>query len=359
VIFSVLYLLARCLLGSLIVLTRHQVSKDAEFLVLRHENTVLRRQIGRVRYQPGDRLWLAALSRLVPRHRWGEVFMVSPATLLAWHRRLVTRKWDYTSRRRPGRPSTAAAIRKLVIRIATENPTWGHRRVQGELVRLGHPIAASTVWQILHDAGTAPAPRRTGPTWNQFLTAQARGILAADFVHVDTVLLRRIYALIVIEHGIRHVHLAGITANPDGGWTTQAARNFLMDLGQLTASVKFLIRDRAGQFTGSFDAVFQAEGIRILASPPQVPRANAICERMIGTLRRELFDRLLIVNEDHLRQVLTEYLLHYNSARPHRALGQLAPAQAGTRPPEINLAEHRIRRRQVLGGLTHEYQIAA
>jgi transposase InsO family protein len=173
------------------------------------------------------------------------------------------------------------------------------------------------------------------------------------------VLLRRIYALIVIEHGIRDVHLAGITANPDRGWTTQAARNFLMDLSQLTASVKFLIRDRAGQFTGSFDAVFQAEGIRILASPPQAPRANAICERMIGTLRRELFDRLLIVNEDHLRQVLTEYLLHYNTARPHRALGQLAPAQAGTRPPEINLAEHRIRRRRVLGGLTHEYQIAA
>ena len=201
-----------------------------------------------------------------------------PATLLAWHRRLVTRKWDYSSERRPGRPSTAAAIRKLVIGMAMDNPTWGHRRVQGELVKLGHPIAASTVWQILHDAGIAPAPRRTGPTWKQFLTAQARGILAAGFVHVDTVLLRRIYALIVIEHGTRRVHLAGITANPDGAWTTQAARNFLMDLGQRTGSVKFLIRDRAGQFTGAFDAVFQAEGVRILASPPQAPRANAIAK---------------------------------------------------------------------------------
>ena len=213
-IFSVVYLLVRCLLGCLMVLARREVSKDAELLVLRHENAVLRRQIGRVRYQPGDRLWLAALSRLIPRRRWGEVFAVTPATLLAWHRRLVARKWDYTSRRRPGRPSTAAAIRKLVIRIATENPTWGHRRVQGELVRLGHPIAASTVWQILHDAGIDPAPRRTGPTWKQFLTAQARGILAVDFVHVDTVLLRRLYALIVIEHGTRRVHLAGITAQP-------------------------------------------------------------------------------------------------------------------------------------------------
>jgi transposase len=243
------------------------VSKDAELLVLRHENAVLRRHAGRVRYQPGDRLWLAALSGLVPRHRWGEVFAVTPATLLAWHRRLVARKWDYTSRRRPGRPSTAVAIRKLVIRIATENPAWGHRRVQGELVKLGHTIAASTVWQILDDAGIGPAPRRSGPTWKQFLTAQARGILAADFVHVDTILLRRLYALIIIEHGTRRVHLAGITANPDGLWATQAARNVLMDLGQRVTTVKFLIRDRAGQFAGSFDAVFTAEAIRIQGAP--------------------------------------------------------------------------------------------
>jgi putative transposase len=158
VIISVLYLLVRCLLGCLTALARCQVSKDAELLVLRHENAVLRRQVGRIRYEPADRLWLAALSRLVPRRRWAEVFPVTPATLLVWHRRLVARKWDYASLRGPGRPSTAAAIRKLVIRIATENPTWGHRRVQGELVRLGHPIAASTVWQILHDAGIDPVP---------------------------------------------------------------------------------------------------------------------------------------------------------------------------------------------------------
>ena len=285
---------------------------------------------------------------------------MTPATLLAWHRRLAARKWDCTSRRRPGRPSTAAAIAKLVIRIAADNPGWGHRRVQGELVKLGHPIAASTVWQIPHAAGIDPAPRRSGPTWKQFLTIQARGVLAADFVHVDTVLLRRLYALIVIEHGTRRVHLAGITAHPDGAWTTQTARNFLMDLDQHAASVKFLIRDRAGQFTSSFDAVFTAEGIRILASPPQAPRANAICERIIGTLRRELLDRMLILNEHHLQRALTEYLRHDNAARPHRSLGQLTPAQAETQPPQtINLAEHRIHRRQVLGGLTHEYYIAA
>jgi transposase len=223
VIFSVVYLLVRRVLGCLMVLARRAVSRDAELLVLRHENAVLRRQIGRVRYQPGDRLWLAALSQLIPRHRRGEVLAVAPATLLAWHRRLIARKWDYTSRRRPGRPSTAAAIRKLVIRIATENPAWGHRRVQGELIKLGHRIAASTVWQILHATGIDPASRRRGPTWKQFLTAQARGILAADFVHVDTVFLRRVHALIIIEHGTRRAHLAGTTAHPDGAWTTQAS----------------------------------------------------------------------------------------------------------------------------------------
>ena len=327
-IFSVGYLLARCLLGGLMVLARREVFKDAELLVLRHENAVLRRQIGRVRYQPADRLWLAALSRLIPRRRWGEVFAVTPATLLAWHRRLVTRKWDYTNRRHPGRPPTAAAIRKHVIRIATDNPTWGHRRVQGELVRL---IAASTVWQILHAAGIDPAPRRKGP-WNQFLTAQARGILAVDFVHVDTVLLRRIYALIGIEHSTRRVHLAGITANPDRTWTTQAARNVLMDLGQRAASGKFLVRDRAGQFTGSFDAVFTAAGVRIVKTPVQAPRANAIAERWIGSARRECLDRMLIAGERHLRLVLGDYVDHYNTYRPHRALDQDPPAGRTDQP---------------------------
>jgi putative transposase len=360
VIFSVAYLLVRRLLGCLMVLARREVSKDAELLVLRHENAVLRRQVSRVRCQPGDRLWLAALSRLIPRQRWGEVFAVTPATLLAWHRRLVMRKWNYTSRRRPGRPSTAAAIRKA-----------RHPHGDGEL-GVGAPARARRTRQArppdrcLHGVAD-PARRRDrprapprGPDLEAAPGRQARGILAAGFVHVDTVLLRRRYALIVIEHGTRRVHLAGITANPDGAWTTQTARNFLMDLGQRAASVKFLLRDRAGQFTDSFDAVFQAEGVRILASPPRVPRANAICERIIGTLRRELFDRLLIVNEHHLHRVLTEYLRHDNTARPHRALGQLAPAQASARPPEpVNLAGHRIRRRQVLGGLTHKYQIAA
>jgi putative transposase len=274
-----------------------------------------------------------ALSRLVPRRRWAEIFSVTPATIVAWHRRLVSRKWDYTEHRRSGRPSTAAAIKKLVIRMAAENPTWGHRRGQGELVRLGHRIAASTVWQILHDAGLDPAPRRSGPTWRQFLTAQAKAVVAVDFLHVDTVFLRRIYALIAVEHGSRRSYLIGVTAHPTGAWTTQAARNLLMDLADRATTITFLLRDRDSRFTTAFDAVFAADGIRILTSPPRAPRANAICERMIGTLRRELLDRTLIVNERHRRRILAGYLQHVNTARPHRTLGQLAPAQAETQPP--------------------------
>jgi transposase InsO family protein len=244
--------------------------------------------------------------------------------------------------------------------MATENPTWGHRRVQGELVRLGHRIAASTVWQILHDAGIDPAPRRSGPTWRQFLTPQAKAVLAVDFVHVDTIFLTRLYALIAVEHGSRRAHLLGVTAQPTGTWTIQAARNLLADLADRATTVTVLLRDRDSRFTRAFDAVFTADGIRILTSPPRAPRANAICERMIGTLRRELLDRVLAVNEHHLRRILTTYLHHFNAARPHRTLGQLAPAQAETQPPPvINLADHHVRRRPILDGLTNEYQITA
>jgi putative transposase len=181
-----------------------------------------------------------------------------------------------------------------------------------------------------------------------------------DFLHVDTVFLRRIYALIAVEHGCRRAHLAGVTAHPTGAWTTQAARNLIMDLSNRVTTVTFLLRDRDSRFTAAFDAVFTAEGIRILTSPPQAPRANAICERMIGTLRRELLDRILIVNEHHLRRILATYLHHFNTARPHRTLEQLAPIQAETHPPQaINLAHYQVRRRSILNGLTSEYQLAA
>jgi transposase InsO family protein len=217
------------------------------------------------------------------------------------------------------------------------------------------------VWEILTAAGIDPAPRRSGPTWKQFLTAQARTVIATDFLHVDTVLLRRVYILVFIEHGTRRLHVAGITAHPDGAWTAQQARNLAMSLGERLEEMKFLIRDRGGQFTASFDAVFEACGLRVLRSPPQAPRANAICERLVGTLRRELLDRILILNEAHLRAVLSEFAAHYNAARPHQGIAQSVPADDPDHPTAkvIDLDTARIRRKPVLGDITSEYQVAA
>ncbi len=353
------YRLVRCLLGLLAVLARSDLSKDAELLVLRHENQVLRRQlVGRLRRDHADRVWLAALSRLVSRRRWAEVFPVTPATILRWHRALVARKWDYASRHRPGRPSPGTSVRALIIRMARENPAWGHRRIQGELARLGHAIAASTVWEILHAAGIDPAPRRAGPTWQQFLTAQAHAIIACDFLVVETVLLQRLYVLVFIEHGTRRLHVAGVTACPTGAWAVQQARNLAMDLGDRLGTLRFLIHDRDPVFTAAFGEVFKAEGLRIITTLPKTPRMNAICERVNGTLRRELLDRILFVGERHLARVLREYVTHYNGHRPHQSRRQ--------RPPGVetqlvgNVADLRsVRRRSVVAGLINEYQQAA
>jgi putative transposase len=360
VVFSLVYVIVRRLLGLIVLLARDDASKEAELLVLRHENALLRRQVSGIRYQPADRLWFAALARLLPRRRWAEIFPVTPATLLRWHRRLVARRWDYTSRRGPGRPPTAARIRTLVIRMATENPEWGHRRVQGELLCLGYRIAPSTVWQILTAAGIEPAPRRSGPTWKQFLSAQARGILACDFLTVDTVRLKRLYVLIFVEHHTRALHIAGVTAHPANVWVVQQARNLAMDLGARMDSLRFLLRDRDAKFAAAFDAVFHADDIEIIKTPPRAPRANAVCERLVGTLRREVLDRILIVNDTHLQRVLDEYQIHYNGHRPHQGRGQ-RPPHPGGRPeePSADLSTHRIRRTPILGGLINEYHRAA
>jgi transposase InsO family protein len=236
--------------------------------------------------------------------------------------------------------------------MARENSTWGYRRIQGELVGLGHPIAASTVWTILKAAGLDPAPRRSGPSWRQFLAAQAHAILAVDFAHVDTVFLRRFYILIVIEHGRRRVHIAGITAHPTGAWVTQQARNLLMDLGDSAAQYRFLIRDRDSKFTVAFDAVFAGAGIRVIRIPVRAPRANAIAERFIGTLRRECLDHLLITGPRHLAAVLREFVEHHNTHRPHRSLDQRPPVVA---TPSRFSAAIRPLRRDRLRGLIHEY----
>ena len=324
-LLKIVYVLVRRLLSLAVLVFRPDRAKDAELLALRHENAVLRRHVGRVRYEPADRVWFAALAGLIPRTRWTDVIPVTPATLLAWHRKLAARKYDTSRQRAPGRPPTVRSIARLVVRLARENPLWGYRRIHGEMTKLGMTVAQSTVWEILHAAGIDPAPRRSGPTWRQFMHSQAAGILAVDFFHVDTVLLKRLYVLVFIEHGTRRMHLGGVTASPTSEWTVQQARNLALTLGEGLGDIRFLIRDRGSNFTASFDAVFQAAGTRILRTAVRTPRMNAICERLVGTLRRELLDRVLILGEQHLHAVLAEYQAHYNTARPHQGIAQHVP----------------------------------
>jgi hypothetical protein len=360
VIVSLLHRVFRSLLSLPAVLLRRDTLKDAEQLVLRHENAVLRRQIpGRIRYEPADRFWLAALFALIPRPRWRSVFPATPATLLSWHRRFIAAKSDYSSRRPPtGRPPTHAAIKKLVLRLASENPRWGHRRIHGELARLGHRIRASTVWQILRAAGVDPAPRRAGPTWRRFLTTQAHAIIAVDFFHIDTALGQRLSALVFPEHATRQLHITGVTAHPTRDWATQQARNLAADLGTRMDSLCFLLRDRDDKYSPAFDAVFQAEHMQILKTAPQAPRMNAHCERVIGTLRHELCDHVLVLNDAHARRLLSTFQAHYNQHRPHQARNQLPP-NTDQQPATIhNLAPRKLERTPVFGGLINEYRYA-
>jgi putative transposase len=219
---------------------------------------------------------------------------------------------------------------------------------------------ASSVWAILKRHDIEPSPRRSGPTWAQFLAAQAKGLIACDFLSVDTVLLRRLYVLFFIHHDTRTVRIAGVTAKPAADWVTQQARNFCMEVAEQANAVKFLIRDRDTKFAGSFDAVFAAEGIRIIKTPVRAPRANAIAERFVGTIRRECLDRMLILGRRHLEAVLGEYTEHYNSHRPHRSLSQRAPFSGDTTPAPICEADSgHLQRTDVLGGLIHEYRMVA
>jgi len=309
----------------------------------------------RDRHAARSRTTTGVLARLLPaRRRRG--FLVTPATILRWHRQLVRRRWT-TPGISPGRPAIPAGVRALIVRLATENPTWGYRRVHGELAGLGYHIGASTVWKILNGAGIDPAPRRAGPTWAQFLRAQAQAILACDLFHLDTITLHRLYAFFVIEHATRRVHILGVTAHPTAAWLTQLARNLLMDLDDADRCFRFLIRDRDCKFTASFDAVFAAIDLGIIRTPVRAPRANAIAERFVGTVRRELLDRLMIINQRHAAAVLREFERHYNNHRPHRSLGQAAPSRPLPHRAPTEIAK--IQRHDRLGGLLHEYQQVA
>jgi len=350
-----LYLIFARIAAWLVLQRRSPASKDVELLVLRHEVAMLRRTQPSPRMDWADRAVFAALIRHLPRtlraHR-----LVTPGTVLRWHRRLVARKWTYPNR--TGRQPVRTEINMLIGRLATENPSWGYQRIQGEMLKIGHRISASTIRRILRQLKIPPAPQRhTDTTWRQFLRTQASTVLACDFFHVDcAITLQRAYCFFVSEIGSRHVHILGITANPDGPWTTQQARNLLLDPGDRASRFRFLIRDRAGQFTASFDAVLATSGIEGVKIPPRSPRANAFSERFVLTARTEATDRMLIIGPRHLRAVLADLSRHFNGRRPHRGR-QLSPPS-----PDHAVADptkHRIHRRAVLGGLINESERAA
>jgi transposase InsO family protein len=326
---------------------------EIEVVVLRHQVKVLSRKVGRPKLRRIDKAFLAACSRVVPRHRWGS-FIVAPSTLLRWHQELVRRKWTY-KRKRLGRPPIDPALGALVCRMARENPRWGYMRIKGECRKLGIAVAATTVKKVLRAAGLKPAPRRDGPSWSEFLRSQAEAVWACDFFTIETAPLRTLYVLFFIEVGSRRLHVTTSTRNPSGEFVAQQARNLAMD--DALEGVEFLIRDRDSKYTRAFDEVFFSEGARVIKAPVRAPKANAFAERFVRTVRHEVLDLTLVLGRRHLDRILRRYAEHYNAQRPHRGLDLRTPA--GTSERAISAEVPLVRRIDVIGGLIHEYEAVA
>lgn len=354
-LFSLCYLVLRRVLQLAVWRCRSHEFKELEIVVLRHELGILRRQTSRPAMTTIDRLFLAAASRLLPRTRWRS-FMITPSTLLRWHRRLVAKRWTYS--RRVGRPAIRREVRELVLRLARENPRWGYQRIVGELSGLGVAVSATTVRTWLREGGLGPVGTRRGVTWREFVRMHRHSMLAVDFFTVETAWLQRLYVLFFIELGSRRVHVAGCTPHPSGPWVTQQARQLTWTLADRPERFRFLIRDRDQKFTDSFDGVFQADGIQIIRTPFRAPQANGVAERFVRTVRSECLDWLLILNAQHLAHVLGVFIDHYNGHRPHRALGLTAPRPV---PPAVlsKWSSACVQRRDRLGGVIHEYTVAA
>ncbi len=347
----------RVVLDGLLVCRRTDRSLRLEVVALRQQLRVLERQLDRPRWEIPDRLLLAALSQRLPRPDW-RVFLVTPETLLRWHRELAHRKWALFARRRKrfGRPRMPDELKELVLRLARENARWGYRRIQGELGKLGWRCSPGTVRLILQRAGLGPAPQRSRVSWRQFLRQHAEQLLATDFFTVETAWLERLHVLFFLEIGSRRVHYAGCTRHPTTAWVVQQARNLAWKLQEEGRGLKFLLRDRDAKFPAAFDVVFRSEGLQIIRLPYRAPRANAFAERWVGAVRREALDQLLILGRGHLDHVLREFVDHYQRARSHQGLGQRIPGE----PLQAEIERTgRVVRRDRLGGLIHEYSRAA
>jgi transposase InsO family protein len=325
VLYASIYALLRLAISVAVLHTSSDAERDLEILALRHQVAVLRRQVKRPELLPPDRMILAALGLRLPPGR----LLFSPATLIRWHQELVRKRWSaFRLRPRRGRPPISDELRNLILRLGRENPRWGDRRIQGELLKLGHRVSATPIRGILHRHRVPPAPRRDGPTWAQFLNAQGGAILACDFFTVDTVLLRTLYVLVFLEISSRRILYANCTAHPNGAWVTQQARNLTWELSGLETPIQLAIHDRDAKFVDEFDNVLRGEGAKVALTPYRRPRANAHCERMIKTLRHEALDWILIFGEHHLQLVLQQYIDHYNRQRPHLALDLRPPQPA-------------------------------
>jgi putative transposase len=356
---SFVYLGLCRLLQLVALLCKSERSKELEILLLRHELAILRRQPRREPVRPVDRAILAALAGALPRSAWSGL-SVRPATVLRWHRQLVRRRWTYPHRRPPGRPPLDRRVQALVVRLARENPSWGYRRIVGELQGLGIPISSTTVRTILIRHGLPPAPQRDELSWRNFLRHHAATTLACDFFTVETAWLKRIYVLFFLSLERRRIEYVACSPNPTGAWTAQQARNLLMMIDDRRQPVRLLIHDRDSKFCGGFDHVFESEGIAVIRTPVQAPNANAHAERWVGSVRRECLDRLLIFSRRQLEQVLRVYARHYNRHRPHRSLASQPPEQTDRSPTPLRAPPYlQLNRRDLLGGLIHEYEHAA
>jgi transposase InsO family protein len=366
VLLRLAYLTVTNAFAALRLLPMSDRDKDVEILALRHQVMVLERQLGadvRVRFAREDRFFLAALLTSLPRAVLRRLrLVVRPDTILRWHREIVKQQHARTCRpKQRGRPPTVRSIRILILRLVTENPSWGYRRVHGELTTLGLKVAPSTVWEILQREGIDSAPERASSTWADFLRSQADALLACDFFETVTLSGQRQYILAVIEHASRRVRVLGTTANPTAVWVTQAMKNLVMDLEDAGCRARFLIRDRDGKFPALMDEILAEVGIQTVLTGIRIPRMNSIMERWVQTCRRELLDRCLLWNEHHLRHALGEYETFYNEHRAHQALDQAAPLR--TAPNPINepacIIDLNVHRHDRLGGILHEYTHAA